>query len=307
MYIIGYIHVCQRGDWRRSFSLLINAVKNSQLYDNVNIIRIGVVNDVGAVMEDPLLKDAKFEVLYLGASAQYERPTLLHMRAQAENDPVDTVYFYLHTKGIKHFGTNKERNVIGWINLMLYWNIVRWRYATEILKTYNIYGCDYLINHFSGNFWWATAKHIQKLPKTIASYYVAPEFWVTLIKEKLYSAYCSDYAGGGLYLHYLPPEKYNKLSNAEAHKTNLQAYNHFMKNQNKSSINMQMNTAKSSRLSNVTNKLSKLTNVSNNVVSNNVVSNNVVSNNVSSNMSRPQTLGHRNKPNKFTIKNLMNM
>ena len=221
MYIIGYIHVCQRGDWRRSFKMLINAVKQSQLYDNVNIIRIGIVNDSGKIINDPLLQDGKFELMYLGSSAQYERPTLLHMRTRANTDPSDTVYFYLHTKGIKHFGFRGEVNVIGWINLMLFWNIFRWQYATTALKTYNIYGCDYNGDHFSGNFWWATSKHIQRLPKQIESYYIAPERWVTIIKDKLYCAYCSEYAGGGLYNNYLDPKTYMHLSNTDAYKTNL--------------------------------------------------------------------------------------
>lgn len=220
MNIIGYIHVCQKGDWRRSFKMLIDSIKQSQLYSYVNIIRIGIVNESVGIINDPLLVDNKFEVIYLGNSSQYERPTLLHMRTHAERDPVDTVYFYLHTKGIRHFGTPKEANVISWIILMLYWNISRWRYASEILKKYNTYGCEFIKDHFSGNFWWATAKHIQRLPKKIDSFYIAPEKWVTIVRDKLYCAYRSDYAGGGLYSHYLSPQIYTKLTNNEAYNTN---------------------------------------------------------------------------------------
>jgi len=228
MNIIGYIHVCQRGNWKRSFTMLIDTIRKSNLYENINVIRIGVVNDVGKVIDDPLLKDNKFDIIYLGSSSQYERPTLLHMRSKSETDPENTVYFYLHTKGIKHFGSKYEKNIVGWIYLMLYWNIVRWQYALNVLKTYNIYGCDYIINHYSGNFWWATVNHIRKLPKQIESYYIAPEKWVTTIKEKLYCAYCSDHAGGGLYGNLLTPDKYVNLSNDEAYMTNLKAYKRMM-------------------------------------------------------------------------------
>ena len=224
MHIIGYIHVCQLGDWQRSFRMLINSIKQSQLYDNVNVIRIGVVNNVGKIINDPLLQDDKFELMYLGYAAQYERPTLLHMSARSRVDPVDTFYFYLHTKGIKHFGTSSDSNIVGWINLMLYWNIFRWQYATAVLKTYDVYGCNYIIDHISGNFWWATAKHIQRLPRHIESHYIAPEQWVTLIKDKVYSAYCSEYSEGGLYHNYLDPKKYMYLSNTDAYKTTLAMY-----------------------------------------------------------------------------------
>lgn len=263
MHIIGYIHVCQLGDWRRSFRMLINAVKQSQLYDNVNIIRIGVVNNAGKLINDPLLQDAKFELMYLGSAAQYERPTLLNMRARAGVDPADTFYFYLHTKGIKHFGNPGEINVIGWINLMLFWNIFRWQYATTVLNTYSVYGCEYTSDHFSGNFWWATAKHIQRLPRKIESHYIAPEQWVTLIKDKVYSAYCSEYAGGGLYGNYLDPKKYMHLSNTDAYKTNLVAYNKRVTRRNIKIAKMnKYNTMVGTIMSNQSEKTSTLSNVS---------------------------------------------
>ena len=266
MHVIGYIHVCQLGDWRRSFRMLINAVKQSQLYDNVNVIRIGVVNNAGKLINDPLLQDAKFEVMYLGSAAQYERPTLLHMRARAGVDPADTFYFYLHTKGIKHFGNPGEINVIGWINLMLFWNIFRWQYATAVLNTYSVYGCEYTSDHFSGNFWWATAKHIQRLPRKIESHYIAPEQWVTLVKDKVYSAYCSEYAGGGLYGNYLDPKKYMHLSNTDAYKTNLVAYNKRVTRHNTKIAKMNKhNTMVAAIISNQSEKASTLSNLKSNV------------------------------------------
>ena len=277
--IIGYIHVCQRGNWQRSFSLLLSSLKNSQLYENTTVIRIGVVNDVGKVSPDPLLQDKKFQVMYLGGSSQYERPTLLHMRAQAETDPDDTVYYYLHTKGIKHFGTRSEKNVIGWINLMLYWNVARWRYATAVLNTYSTYGCDFIINHYSGNFWWATKNHIKLLPKKIESYYIAPEKWVTLIRDKMYSAYCSDYAGGGLYNNYLSPSKYNTLSNKDAYLTNIKMQRRILDNMNSSKykstfpmLNKAVNNSSSSSGGySISSKVNKVVNKAVNRVVNKVV------------------------------------
>ena len=41
--IIGYIHICQKGDWKRSFNILIDSIKKSKLYDNTDEIRIGIV------------------------------------------------------------------------------------------------------------------------------------------------------------------------------------------------------------------------------------------------------------------------
>jgi len=304
MHIIGYIHVCQLGDWRRSFRMLINAVKQSQLYDNVNVIRIGVVNNAGKLINDPLLQDTKFELMYLGSAAQYERPTLLHMRARADVDPADTFYFYLHTKGIKHFGNPGEINIIGWINLMLFWNVFRWQYATAVLNTYNVYGCEYTSDHFSGNFWWATAKHIQRLPRKIESHYIAPEQWVTLIKDKVYSAYCSEYAGGGLYGNYLDPKKYMHLSNTDAYKTNLVAYNKRIDRKNAKIAKMnKYNTMVGNVISNTSEKTSTLSNLSRSTTLSNTAKPTTLSN-VMSKTSKSTTLSNVISKPTITVSNV---
>ena len=65
MSIIGYIHVCQKGQWQRSFGMLVDSIKKSGLYEHTIKIRLGVVNDTAILIEDPILKDDKFEVVYI--------------------------------------------------------------------------------------------------------------------------------------------------------------------------------------------------------------------------------------------------
>ena len=135
--IVGYIHVCQKGEWIRSFQMLMNKIKASGLYEKTSVIRVGIVNNEKNVLDSELFDDDKFEVFYFGKASKYERPTLLHMRKKTRDDAEDTVYYYLHTKGIKHFGSKNEQCVIDWINLLLYWNVERWETAVEKLKTYD--------------------------------------------------------------------------------------------------------------------------------------------------------------------------
>jgi len=257
MGIIGYIHICQKGEWKRSFNMLINSIKHSALYDSTSVIRIGVINDKSALINDPILKDSKFQVMYLGKSSQYERPTLLHMRASANTDPADTLYYYLHTKGLRHFGKKEEPNVISWINLMLYWNIIRWKYATEILRIFSTYGCEFMENHYSGNFWWATAKHIKLLPNKIESFYVAPEYWICTISNKAFCAYKSDFGGGELYSNVISPDKYKNLTNKEAYMTNLKFNNSNSLSKvlkiDMNGINKTINNSTRSTISNISN------------------------------------------------------
>ena len=94
MTIIGYIHICQKENWKRSFDILIDAIKKSGLYQNITEIRCGIVNDVGSLIDDERFHDPKIKIIYINTSEKYERPTLLHMRMQSEIDPVDTKYFY---------------------------------------------------------------------------------------------------------------------------------------------------------------------------------------------------------------------
>jgi hypothetical protein len=209
--IIGYIHICQKGDWTRSLRMLMDSIKQSGLYQQTSVIRLGVLNDTGVLKEDEILNDSKFQIVYIGKSAEYERPTLLHMRKSAENDDAEnTMYYYLHTKGIKHFGTNLEACVVDWINCMLYWNIEEWRYAVEQLKTYATYGCMDNGHYYSGNFWWARRDHIVKLPNTIKPEYMAPETWIQTVRNNKFSAYNSPYKGTASYRNRLPRENYVK-------------------------------------------------------------------------------------------------
>lgn len=121
--IIGYFHICQIGEWKRSFDMIFNFVKNYGLYDATTEIRLGVLSENSIISHDYRLHNSKFKIIFVGTPDLYERPTLLHMRNSCDSDGHDTLYWYLHTKGLRHFGTNRESYVIDWIKLMLYWNI----------------------------------------------------------------------------------------------------------------------------------------------------------------------------------------
>lgn len=210
MNIIGYIHICQKDGWQRSFKMLMDCIISSGLYENTVTIRLGILNDERILIDDDILNDKKFDIIYTGKSSEYERPTLLHMRKMSGQDRGGTVYYYLHTKGLRHFGKDTELNVIDWINLMLYWNIERWELALENLKTFDTYGCNDTGHHYSGNFWWAKKEHILKLPEFIEEYYTAPEDWVQKVGTNKCSIFMSGIQGCGHYNHRFPRELYVK-------------------------------------------------------------------------------------------------
>lgn len=219
MNIVGYIHICQKDGWKRSFDMIFNKIKDSGLYDQVNELRLSVLSDNGNFVDDERFHDDKINIVYKGLSEEYERPTLLHMRAQSEIDPENTYYFYVHTKGLRYFGTEKEENVIDWIKLLIYWNIEQWKMAIVIITKphYWTYGCNHTGVHYSGNFWWSKPSHIRRLSTYIPDYYTAPECWATMlywgqqsvpIHQEYYDVFKSGLQGMGHYSNPYPESNY---------------------------------------------------------------------------------------------------
>ena len=217
MKIIGYFHICQQGEWERSFDMIFNYLKNYGLYDVTSEIRLGIVNDTENIIENYKLNDSKFKLFFFGDSTLYERPTLLHMKNSCTTVGYDVYYWYLHSKGLRHFSTHRESFVIDWIKLLLYWNIRKWKLAIDKLKIHDIYGCNVLDKSFySGNFWWATSKHINNLPSTIPEHYIAPEEWVFKLDKNYCEIYSSYIEGEGHYNMNFP--EFNYMSNDELNK-----------------------------------------------------------------------------------------
>jgi len=212
--IIGYIHICQIGQWQRSLKMILDAVKKSGLYENTQVIRLGILNDLAQVIPDEILNDEKFEIIHVGVCAEYEGSTLRHMRQKSEEDDKDTLYYYLHTKGISYFGKNykehgNEEYIVDWINLLLYWNVEKWKLAVEKLETYDTYGCNDVGWHYSGNYWWAKSSHIMKLPTNFEmKHYTDLENWVQTIRDNKFCVYNSGLQGNGHYTNPFPRSMY---------------------------------------------------------------------------------------------------
>jgi len=205
MIIIGYIHVCQIGNWQKSFDMIMSSIRSNGLYDATLEIRVCVVNKSEAIFDDIRFHNEKIVLVEHGPACNYERTTLLHMANYSETDPF-CQYWYAHTKGIKYFDTPndpKTNCVIDWIKLMIHWNFVNWRIASEKLQSHDTYGCEHHNipqQHYSGNFWWATSSYIKTLPKEIGPGYWDPEFWLLQKSNvKACNIFSSGHIPGGLY------------------------------------------------------------------------------------------------------------
>ena len=70
---------------------------------------------------------------------------------------------YIHSKGVKHYGTNIEKCVKDWVDMMIYYNIINYKICLNFLNDYDAVGVNLkLINcpcHYSGNFWWSKSSY----------------------------------------------------------------------------------------------------------------------------------------------------
>ncbi|CAH6418384.1 Hypothetical protein HVR_LOCUS125 [uncultured virus] len=101
----------------------------------------------------------------------FETSTLKRMYFWALMNPNDKI-LYLHTKGVSYTKEDSRiRGIRDWVDFMLYCNVHHHQKCIEMLDYVDVVGCDYRSkifhngdpNHYSGNYWWATAKYIKSL------------------------------------------------------------------------------------------------------------------------------------------------
>lgn len=126
---------------------------------------------------------------------------------------------YLHTKGVS---TSKNICIEEWRQYMLYANLKNIALRERILSEYSACGVDLVPEptlHFSGNFWWATAEHINTLkhPKNVEGYLSERhkcEFWICSNPHGKYiSIHNSNINVYERHLIRYPKEKYQAIIN----------------------------------------------------------------------------------------------
>jgi len=207
---IGYINVCQKGDWRKPFDMIMEAVKRNGLYEETYEIRLVVLNDNIMWEHDSRFEDPKIVIVGHKPTSTYERHALVHMANYARTD-AQTAYWYAHTKGSSHSESGNvelQHNITKWIEWMCHWNFIEWRNALEKLQTHDVYGCEYHdipTKHFSGNFHWTNRDYLIRLPTSVGPGYCDPEFWLCQMPDVMvYNAASSGHTPGGLYFNAAP-------------------------------------------------------------------------------------------------------
>jgi hypothetical protein len=118
--------------------------------------------------------------------SEYEGLTLKHayQRCLDNREGGSRPIAYFHTKGIRHLASGPEgykimQNVNSWRHLLEYGVLERWRDCVVALLTHDLAGInfhEFPARHFGGNFWWATADYIRRLPHPLSPDFLSPMF-----------------------------------------------------------------------------------------------------------------------------------
>ena len=204
-------------------------IMESQIYNSIDSINLSYTGKEGLVLDVP-----KITYTYHGENVyQYEFPTLKLLQSYCKNNPNDNV-LYIHTKGVRHgFNAPDLKLLNDSTTYHLYWNIIKHKESLKYLEEYDTCGAmlvplyadiipqldgsskilkihDIPVYHYSNNFWWTTAKHINTLP--------SPDNYPRILDEPHQAEFwvCSSNPGGNykcihkLYEHWLHAPDFSK-------------------------------------------------------------------------------------------------
>lgn len=211
-------------------------IMDSKIYEDVDSINLGYVGVEGLEFKVP-----KATITYHDNNIyKWEFPTLMQLIDYCKENP-DANVCYLHTQAASQgFYHPKKKMLDERRDYHLYWNVTRYKEALEYLKKYDTCGAmlvplnadlvldaegnphitklhDNPVWHYSQNFWWSTAKHINTLPNPqnyplILDERHQAEFWLCSSTQtgnhacinQLYESWC--YAENFAKDRYMKPE-----------------------------------------------------------------------------------------------------
>jgi hypothetical protein len=176
MYL--YIHITCLHHYKDIFNTIMDKMKKSGLYDQVEKIRIVLIHETDPDQE--WYNDSKIEIIHRAPLGTYESETINRIDV-----PDDCPVLYLHSKGVTK---PHIKQIYDWTEMMLYYLIEEWRLCVEGLNEYDTVGVnlhykpiqDYSGNyvHYSGNMWWTKGKHLKRIGKLYARNYLDAEMYI---------------------------------------------------------------------------------------------------------------------------------
>lgn len=218
-----YLHAIDTSDYCRYVAERVtNAFIESELIDHADI-EIYCYYDPRKFdwLHHKLKRWPRCRLLFpINMPEESEIPTIRTLKEFVDSSTEPCNILYLHLKGTGNFRLGQH----DWCDLMLHFNVIRWREAVDILNEgYDTCGVNWNANHeyphYAGNFWWARSEYLKSLPPftypdpdTITwdspsifgfnnTYRHDAEYWLGMNEPKAYSIYDS---GVDHYSYYYP-------------------------------------------------------------------------------------------------------
>ena len=217
--IYGFIHTYTVNNWKDILEEQLNEIVRSGLYDKVEKIFIGVNGDE-RFSYWLAVTYKKFEVLYQFSKPELEQSlTLSFLRLFARKN-LGSKIFYIHSKGVTHKDSKPQND---WRKMMEHYIITQHESCLHELERSDVVGVNWHLGegymgatakkcggvqvtpHFSGNFWWANAEYLERLPSLfpLVNKYQC-EFWIGLNNPCV-----AELWNSGLHHHRLSYAKWN--------------------------------------------------------------------------------------------------
>jgi hypothetical protein len=207
--ILQYLEIFQKSGLTSNVSFIYICFIGSQTIpiDEIELVRFNSNNNIKLIKLSENL-------------SEYEVPTLQFIHNFCKENP-DYNILYLHTKNV---GKVKNECIEQQIEYMLYFLAEQWKKCLDVLKTSDTCGVDLRsepVLHYSGNFWWSSARNIlslpspndfnnlEKYPNPLNSLRHNQEFWICYNKQKSHNSLWD--CGINVYerhLHLYPKELY---------------------------------------------------------------------------------------------------
>jgi hypothetical protein len=184
-----FFHICTIGNsYQRIVDEIFFNLQSSNIVKDLDAIYVNIAGDKEVSL--PSWDQIKLNSTR-SKMEDYEFSTLNQLKLFASTNTGNLLY--LHTKGAS---TTDNICIDEWRNYMLYFNIIQYKKALELLNGCDAVGVD-LVNtptlHFSGNMWWSTCKHINSLPNfeempLVLSERHKAEFWICSKPNGVYNS-----------------------------------------------------------------------------------------------------------------------
>lgn len=161
--IYGFMHVATMGNWEEVVTEQLNLIESSGLRAKTNKLFVGLLGE----NKTELFQGKTTAIFYNSNLKLAENFTLLQLHKCASYTP-DSKFWYIHTKGVSHFGKPLHENVSLWRKYLEYFTIEKHEDCIKYLdEGYDACGpewglqCCNISVGFAGNFWWANTNYLK--------------------------------------------------------------------------------------------------------------------------------------------------